>query len=156
MSVRFAMWTCALVLAVLAVTWFVRRAAHSDTVAAPADSATNESSTTGDKAALSDDRGPTNVYAHNLMLRKGPDFRVYVRWLRGQMLRTRANDDPSFDDPESFILVITNGVLRANIGDIANYLNSADAPKSPLKDIALSGDGDQIKVRGTIHKIIPL
>ena len=32
---------------------------------------------------------PTSIYAHNLMLRKGPDFRVYVRWLRGQMVRTR-------------------------------------------------------------------
>ena len=30
---------------------------------------------------------PTNVYAHNLMLRKGPTgFRVYVRWLRGQKI----------------------------------------------------------------------
>ena len=25
---------------------------------------------------------PTAVYAHNLMLRKGPDFRIYVRWLQ--------------------------------------------------------------------------
>ena len=46
--------------------------------------------------------------------------------------------------------------MHANIGDIASYLNSSDAPKSPLKNIALSGDGDQIKVRGTIHKIISL
>ncbi len=156
MRVRFVMWACLLVLVALTVAWYVRRAANSDSTAPPADSAANGSLTAGDKAPLADDRGPTQVYAHNLMLRKGPDFRVYVRWLRGQMLRTRANDDPSFDDPESFILVISNGVLRANIGDIANYLNSADAPKSPLKNIALSGDGDQIKVRGTLHKVIPL
>jgi hypothetical protein len=156
MRVRFAVSICVLALALLAGIWFVRRAVHSNTSPAPAGSATEVSAITNGKASPSDDRGPTNVYAHNLMLRKGPDFRVYVRWLRGQMVRTRANDDPSFDDPESFNLVITNGVLRANIGDIANYLNSSDAPKSPLKDIALSGDGDQIKVRGTIHKIIPL
>lgn len=156
MRVRLAMWSCALVLAVLAGVWLVRRSVHSGAVATPADSATAEPLPSGHTPPLSNDRGPTNVYAHNLMLRKGPDFRVYVRWLRGQMVRTRANDDPSFDDPESFILVITNGVLRANIGDIANYLNSADAPKSPLKNIVLSGDGDQIKVRGTLHKIVPL
>ncbi len=47
------------------------------------------------------------------------------RWLRGQMVRTRRDDDPSFDDLESFNLVITNGVLRANIGDIAHFLNSS-------------------------------
>ena len=156
MRFRFAVWSSALVLMLLAGVWLVRRAAHSDTAPQSVDAAAAASLGAPAKATLTDDRGPTNVYAHNLMLRKGPDFRVYVRWLRGQMLRTRANDDPSFDDPESFILVITNGVLRANIGDIANYLNSADAPKSPLKNIALSGDGDQIKVRGTLHKIVPL
>jgi hypothetical protein len=155
MRVRFAILICVLVLAALAVFWLVRRAGRDGT-SAPAESAAATSATDAAKKPLSDDRGPTNVYAHNLMLRKGPDFRVYVRWLRGQMVRTRANDDPSFDDPESFVLVITNGVLRANIGDIANYLNSSDAPKSPLTNIGLSGDGDQIKVRGTIHKIIPL
>src|SRR6266481_3816415 len=45
---------------------------------------------------------PTTVYAHNLILRKGPNFRIYVRWLRGQMIRTRRSVNPSFDDPESF------------------------------------------------------
>jgi hypothetical protein len=155
MRVRFAISICGLVVAALAVFWLVRRAGRDGT-SAPVESAAATSATDAAKKPLTDDRGPTNVYAHNLMLRKGPDFRVYVRWLRGQMVRTRANDDPSFDDPESFVLVITNGVLRANIGDIANYLNSSDAPKSPLKNIALSGDGDQIKVRGTLHKIIPL
>ena len=39
---------------------------------------------------------PTAIYAHNLMLRKGSTgFRVYVRWLRGQMARTSRNVNPS-------------------------------------------------------------
>ncbi len=81
---------------------------------------------------------------------------MYVRWLRGQMVRTRRDDDPSFDDLESFNLVIANGVLRANIGDIAHFLNSNGAPNSPLKNITLSGDGDQITLHGTLHKIVAL
>jgi hypothetical protein len=72
------------------------------------------------------------------------------------MVRTRPDDDPSFDDPESFNLVITNGVLRANIGDIAHFLNSSGVPDSPLKNISLSGDGDQVSLHGTLRKIIPL
>src|SRR5215469_9088205 len=55
---------------------------------------------------------PTNVYAHNLMLRTGPSFRVYVRWLRGQMVRANRNEIPSFDDSDSFVLEIEDGVLR--------------------------------------------
>src|SRR2546421_1175565 len=38
----------------------------------------------------------TNVYAHNLMLRKGPGFRVYVPWLRGEMIPLNRNVNPSF------------------------------------------------------------
>src|SRR5689334_22096370 len=45
---------------------------------------------------------PTAVHAHNLMLRRGPDFRIYVRWLKGEMVRTHRDVNPTFDDPESF------------------------------------------------------
>jgi hypothetical protein len=97
----------------------------------------------------------TAIYAHNLRLHQGPNFSVYVRWLRGEMARTHARVSPSFDDLESFSLVITNGVLRANLGDMSNYLNKVNQT-SPLKNVVLTGDGSQIKIRGTLHKLIPL
>src|SRR5579862_390593 len=102
------------------------------------------------------DSAPTAVYAHNLMLRKGPDFRIYVRWLRGNMVRTRREVNPTFDDPETFFLDIKTGVVRANIGDIGNFLNAGGVTNSPLKNITLLADGDQIRLKGTLHKIIPL
>ncbi len=107
-------------------------------------------------AAPLPDSAPTAVYAHNLMLRRGPDFRVYVRWLRGQMLRTHSGVNPSFDDPESFVMNIKSGVIRANIGDIGNFLNSGGIANSPLRNITLLADGDQIKLKGTLHKLIPM
>jgi hypothetical protein len=99
---------------------------------------------------------PTSVYAHNLMLRKGPDFRIYVRWLRGQMVRTHPDVNPTFDDPESFFLEIKTGVIRANIGDIGIFLNAGGVANSPLRNITLLADGDQIKLKGTLHKLISL
>lgn len=99
---------------------------------------------------------PTSVYAHNLMLRKGPDFRIYVRWLRGQMVRTHPDVNPTFDDPESFFLDIRTGVIRANIGDIGIFLNAGGVADSPLKNITLLADGDQIKLKGTLRKLISL
>jgi hypothetical protein len=99
---------------------------------------------------------PTAVYAHNLMLRKGPDFRIYVRWLRGQMVRTRRDVNPTFDDPESFLLDIKTGVIRANIGDIGHFLNAARVANSPLRNITLLADGGQIRLKGTLHKLISL
>jgi hypothetical protein len=56
---------------------------------------------------------PTAVYGHNLVLRKGPDFRIYVRWLRGDMVRTRRDMNPTFDDLEAFSVEIkTSGKRR--------------------------------------------
>jgi len=66
----------------------------------------------------SEDSGPTAVSAHNLLLRKGPDFRVYIPWLRGRLVRTRRDVNPNFDVPESFLLNVDTGVVHANIGDI--------------------------------------
>ncbi len=103
-----------------------------------------------------DDLAPTLVYAHNLLLRKGPNFRIYIRWIRGQMVRTRRQENPSFDDPESFVLQIQKGVIHANIGDISNYLNASSPPNAPLKNISIQPEGDQLKLHGTIHKIFSL
>jgi hypothetical protein len=100
---------------------------------------------------------PTRIYAHNLMLRKGPDFRVYIRWLNGQLVQTKKSVDPSFDDPESFALEVQTGIIHANIGDISHYLNTGNVAGSPLQNISLTGNGNQISVHGTIHKLkIPL
>jgi hypothetical protein len=107
-------------------------------------------------AKATDDPTPTTVYAHNLILRKGPVFRIYIRWLRGQMLRTHPNLNPSLDDPESFVFLIQKGVIRANLGDIANYFNAAAPAGFPLKNIAITGEGDQLKIAGTLHKGVPL
>jgi hypothetical protein len=91
------------------------------------------------------------------MLRKGPDFRIYVRWLNGEMRRTNKNVNPSFDEPESFVLEVQRGIIHVNIGDISHYLNTGAVAGSPLTNISLTGNGNQISVHGTIHKLhIPL
>jgi hypothetical protein len=97
----------------------------------------------------------TRIHAHNLLLRKGPNFHVYVRWLDGQLARTRRGVNPSFDDPDSFYLDVHTGVLRANIGDIGKFLN-AGLTDSPLRNVNLLADGDQLKLTGTVRKIVPL
>ena len=90
------------------------------------------------------------------MLRKGPDFRIYVRWLDGQIARATSRVDPSFDDPDSFFINIKSGVVRTNIGDLSHFLNSGGISLAPLRHVTLSGDANQIKLAGTLHKIIPL
>ncbi|QEE31099.1 hypothetical protein FTW19_00385 [Terriglobus albidus] len=108
-----------------------------------------------------DGHEPTRLYAHNVMLRKGPHFRVYVRWIRGQMRSTRTGQHPSFDLPESFLLEIEKGVINVKLADIADYLNSGETGKSPLTDISIENkDGEskngEIQVHGTLHKLMSL
>jgi hypothetical protein len=98
----------------------------------------------------------TQVYAHNIMLRRGSDFRVYIAWIAGRMLRTKQNVNPSFDDPDSFILRIDKGVIRANIGDIGKYLNDTVGEQSPLRNIDIQPEGEKVKIRGTLKKGISL
>lgn len=150
MRARLAIFFCVIVISLGLLIWRFEAARHANKppVSAPVSPAVKTSS-------ASSGSGPTRVYAHNLLLRKGPKFRIYVRWLRGDMARTRRDVNPSFDDPDSFVLDIKAGVLRANVGDIANFLNSG-LEKSPLTNIKLSGDGNQIKLSGTLHKVVPL
>ena len=140
-----------LVLGAVALWWRFRPAAHTEEAVSASPGYAATAANAPPEAA-----GPTRVYAHNLMLRRGPHFRVYVRWLRGEMAPARRGVNPSFDDTESFFLNVKTGVLRANIGDIGTFLNAGVIAGSPLKNIALSADGDQIKLTGTLHKVVPL
>ncbi|HYK36883.1 hypothetical protein [Alloacidobacterium sp.] len=135
---------------VFGLIWSLRRSrAKAVAVAAPVSA---EATVTRE----GDDLTPTMLYAHNIRLRKGPNFCIYIRWIRGQMVRTNPQITPSFDDPDSFVLDIQKGVINANIGDIANYLNASAPPDAPLKKISIEPDGDQIRLRGTVHKIFSI
>jgi hypothetical protein len=144
-------------LCLAAIIWFWMAQPKSN---APTPSSTNTASASPADPATAvkgSPTAPTNVSAHNLMLRKGADFRIYIRWIRGQMLRAHANVNPSLDDPESFVLLIQKGVIRANLGDIGKYLNSSVSAKFPLKKVNITGDGDQVKLAGVLHKFgLPL
>lgn len=158
LQLRFLLLAAVVVIAGVALiaAWRARpKTPNPAAAASPAPAAVSQPQVTS-SSARAPDLAPTRVSAHNLLLRKGPNFRFYVRWLRGQMTRAKRGINPSFDDPESFFLDIDSGVLRANIGDIANFLNAGGMASSPLKNIQISGDGDQIKMTGTVRKIIPI
>ena len=144
------------ILLVAAMAWWLVRSRPRPVVPSPEETPVAVIENPDGRAASTSSSGPTTIYAHNLMLRKGDNgFRVYVRWLRGQMARTSRNVNPSFDEPESFYIDVKTGVIHTNVGDLANFLNQ-DVKNSPLKNIKLSGDRDQLKLTGTLHKVIPL
>jgi hypothetical protein len=154
MRVVLGALACALAIAIGLLIW--RWAPSERGAIGSASSFTAPGKTAANGTGTPSENGPTNIYAHNLLLRKGAKFRVYVRWLRGQMRRTKPRVIPSFDDLNSFYLDVKAGVIHANIGDIGNFLNDSGAAHSPLKNMKLSGDGNLIRLEGTLHKIVPL
>jgi len=159
MRVRLILFASALALFLVLLAWHFQsvksEAGSPVSAASPAPIVTSGTSPAARDSSGSSDSAFTNVYAHNLMLRKGTGFRVYVRWLRGQMVRADRNVNPSFDEPDSFALDVKTGVIHTNVGDLNNFLNDG-LKNSALRNITLSGDGDQIKLDGTLHKIVPL
>lgn len=98
--------------------------------------------------------GVTRLWAHNILMQKGPHFRVYVRWIRGQMVRTVRDQEADFDHPNSFVLEIEKGMADAKLTDIAEYLNTGQAGAPPLKDIQVENRDGELQIKGTAHKII--
>jgi hypothetical protein len=153
---RSILWTLTIAIAVgvLLFVWH-RHEANSQRQQSTVTGIASENAE-GHVSSMANETSPTQLYAHNIMLRKGAQFRVYIRWIRGQLMRTHRDVNPSLDDTESFTLVIEKGVIRANIGDIGNYLNAASPTNAPLKDIKIEPDGELLKLHGTVHKIFAL
>jgi hypothetical protein len=93
---------------------------------------------------------------HNVILNERPGLELRVRWLRGEMRRTRQNVIPSFDDPTSFVLNIQSGIVATSLSEITAMLNGGLLKDSPLKNVSLSPDGQQLKLKATLHKGVPL
>jgi hypothetical protein len=153
---RIAVLAIVAAVAILCLGWLLWHARRHTALPSPDAAVAEPAIVPARSQPDADAHTPTLVSAHNLLLRKGPDFRIYVSWISGQMLRTRAQVNPSFDEPDSFVLEIQKGVIHANIGDISHYLNTSSPADAPLKNISLQPDGNQIKLRGTVHKVIPL
>jgi hypothetical protein len=103
------------------------------------------------KIAVVDAPPPTRIHVHNLSLRKGPDFRVYILWLNGLLLPAKKGVMPSLDDSGSFDIAVETGVIHARMADISHYMNTAQS--MPLQSISIIGDKDRITLHGTVHKL---
>lgn len=96
--------------------------------------------------------GATEMWAHNLLLRKGPHFRIYLHWVRGQMVPSASSRIPSLDEPESFFLQIQKGVIDVRLADLTDYLNSGDKRSSTLKDLQVENNDGQLQIKAKAHK----
>ena len=98
----------------------------------------------------------TKVLMHNVVLSEPPGLHLRVKWLRGEMLPTRLGVVPSFDEPNSFVLVVQDGIVALKLSDVAMVLNNGALKDSSLDNVSLGAQGKQLKLNGTLHKGVPL
>ena len=108
------------------------------------------------KTSLAGATSQTVVLMHNVILNERPGLKLRVRWLRGQMRPTRPDVVPSFDEPRSFILNVRDGVIATNLSDISGILNGGLLKNTQLSNVSLEAQGKQLKLKGTLHKGVPL
>ena len=72
------------------------------------------------------------------------------------MLRTEPDKIPSFDDPDSFLLNLEKGVVDVKIADLSQYMGTVSPVGAPLQKISIEPDGARLKLKGTLHKVLPV
>lgn len=81
-----------------------------------------------------------------------------VRWLRGQVRSTEDGAPAVLDDRDSFSIQVTGGSVALTGEDLTRLLNEFVFAYrgSPLKNLRARLEGEQVSLRGTMHKGVDL
>ena len=99
--------------------------------------------------------GLTLVQMQNVDFHVDDTIVLHIRNLRGALLRNNRASPPVFDDKRSFNFRIDSGTIGISAESLANLLNNYvfAYPHAPLKEVGISTEGNQIKMKGTVHKV---
>ena len=91
---------------------------------------------------------------HNVMYHFTDQVAVHLINVGGSLVPTSASGIPVFDDNNSFELQITAAEMTMDPQSLANVLNTHvfAANDAPLKDISITIEKGQLKVKGKLHK----
>lgn len=105
-----------------------------------------------DKAATPNNA--VQVRMRNVMYHYADNISVHIRALRGDVVPTPGNPIPVFDDKNSFILRIAAAAIAINSASMTNVINAhiSHSPDSPIRDISIRIESNELKVRGRLHK----
>jgi hypothetical protein len=97
-----------------------------------------------------------SVALRNVVLHEYGNLRVRVPSLRGEMCATQSGKPISLDDPNSFSVHIHEGTLATSLQSLSETLNAQCLRGSSLKNVRLFAQGSQIRLTGTVQKLVPL
>jgi len=79
---------------------------------------------------------------------------MHMRVLRGEVIRAALGAVPFLDDPKTFHVRVTNGLVALNGEAIATLLNTVafNYPDAPIKHLSIRIEKGQLVQKGTLHK----
>ena len=83
---------------------------------------------------------------------------LHIRSLRGAIAGKNKRTPPAFDDKHSFILAIDKGTVGISTSSLTEVMNKYvfDYPHAPIRKIAITTDGDKLKLKGSVHKVVDI
>ena len=87
-----------------------------------------------------------------------PAVVLEIRTLRGQLIPTRAGQNPWFDDPSSFLLQLDEAEIALTPASMSAILNQYvfTGPKAPIKNVEIEIAGNRLRQAATLNKKIPV
>jgi hypothetical protein len=89
----------------------------------------------------------------NVMYHFTDQIAVHIRYLEGDLVPTKPDTIPVFDDSSSFKLTLGSAEISLRTDDLASALNHYvfAAPDAPLKEIEITTTGSTLKIKGRLH-----
>jgi hypothetical protein len=103
-------------------------------------------------------RAPVQIEMRHVRLHADEGIILDVRHLRGEMISTVAGRPPVFDDQRSYVLRVHSGEVGMDMPSLTNLMNRHifAFDHAPLSDITVDIDEGQLKLKGTLHKGLPV
>jgi hypothetical protein len=100
------------------------------------------------------DNGAVQVQMHNVMYHYSDSAVVHLRDVGGALVPTKPGQMPVFDDKNSFGLQVTAAEIAIEPQSLAAVLNANvfSAKDAPLKDLAITIERGNLKVKGKLHQ----
>lgn len=93
------------------------------------------------------------VQMNNIMYHVGANAVVHIRRLGGELVPTKSDGIPIFDDKNSFNLRVTAAEMAITPAAMASVLNDHvfSVKNSPIKDVSIQLENNLMKVKGKLH-----
>jgi hypothetical protein len=83
---------------------------------------------------------------------------LHIKSLRGAIAGKSKRTPPAFDDKHSFVLTIDKGTVGISTSNLTEVMNKYvfNYPHAPIRKIAITADGDKLKLKGSVHKVVDI